>query len=159
MLLKHDRYYINLALQIAEGSKCHRAHYGSLIVAADGRRIVATGFNGKPAHSICDHLCFREGLPPNAIAGPCCLHSERNCLMFSDPVARQGGTMYVSGIPCQECSLAIMQSGLARLVYYDGATSSGHKGNSDNAFWERYGIPIERVAYTHEAWEEIYGGG
>lgn len=158
MIQKVDRYYIHLVFEIAKGSKCKRAQYGSLIVAADGRRIVATGFNGKPAHSICDHLCFREGLPPNAPAGPCCLHSERNCLMFSDPVERQGGTLYVSGIPCQECSLAIMQAGLARLVYFDGPTISGHRGDSDDAFWDRYGVKIERVAFTYEEWERLYGG-
>lgn len=158
MIEKQDRYYINLTFQIAQGSKCHRARFGALIVAADGRRIVGTGFNGKPAHSICDHLCFREGLPVNAAAGPCCLHAERNCLLFSDPVSRQGGTMYVSGNPCEECALAIMQAGLARLVFFDGADATRNKSYSSPAFWDRYGIEIERVAYTHKKWERLYGG-
>ncbi len=157
MILKADRYYMNLAFAIAKGSKCVRAYYGSLIVAADGRRIIATAVNGKPAHSLCDHLCFREGLPPNAAKVNCCIHSEVNCLLFSNSLDRLGGTMYVSGVPCCDCLLVIMNAGLARLVYFAGTTDSGHKGNSDDDFWQRYGVPIERVPYTHAEWETLYG--
>lgn len=150
---------MNLAFQIASGSKCHRAQFGSLIVAADGKRIVATGYNGKVAGSICDHLCFREGLPPNAPKPLCCMHSEINALLFSNPLDRQGGTIYVSGRPCQDCGLAIAQSGIRRLVYWDGETTHGHPGWSGEDYWSKYGIDIERIPYTHAAWEAQYGGG
>lgn len=160
MLLKHDRYYVNLAFEIAKGSKCRRATYGSLIVAADGKRIVATGYNGKPAGCVNDNVCYREGLAPNSgVKANCCLHSEVNALMFSDPLARQGGTMYVSGRPCRDCALVIMQSGIARLVYYDGASPQGHLGDSDDEFWKQYsprGV-ADRVPYTHLEWETLYG--
>lgn len=158
MLKKHDKHYMEIAFLLATASKCKRAQYGSLIVASDGKRIIATGRNGKPAGSICDHLCFREGLAPNAPKDNCCLHSEVNTLLFSDPLDRKGGTLYVSGVPCNDCALVILQAGLARLVFWAGPTPHGHLGSSNDEFWNRYGGVLERVAYTHEKWEREFGG-
>lgn len=72
--------------------------------------------------------------------------------MFSDPLERLGGTMYVSGIPCNDCALLIMQSGVRRLVYLDGPAASGHIGSSTDELWAQYGVPIERCAFTFERW-------
>lgn len=157
MILKQDRHYMELAFKVSEESKCVRAHYGSVIVSSDGR-IVSTGRNGKPRGSINDHICYREGLPPNSPKQNCCLHSEQNAIMFCSPVDRMNGTIYVSGVCCNDCALIIMQSGLRRLVYYDGATSSGHIGSSTNELWEAYGSTIDRVAFSWEEWERLYGG-
>lgn len=157
---RRDRYYMDLVRQIATGSKCIRAHYGTLIVAACGRRIVSTAYNGKPAGSCNDGVCYRLNLPPNAPKENCCLHSEANAIMFSNPADRLGGGMYVSGVPCNDCGLLIMQSGVARLVYFDGAEAlRGHVGSSTDAFWQKYGDPVIRVAYTDERWETLYGEG
>lgn len=156
MIQKHDKYYIDLACQIATGSKCMRANYGTLIVSVDGR-IVSTGYNGKPKGSINDHICYRLNLAPNAPKENCCLHSEMNALMFSSPVERKDGTIYVSGIPCNDCALGIMQSNLKKLVYLDAAEPlTGHRGSSDDSFWEKYGNHIERVRFTYVDWYRLY---
>ncbi|HEY3344846.1 MAG TPA: deaminase [Anaerolineaceae bacterium] len=133
-----DEYYISLAFAVSKGSKCLRAAYGSVVVK-DGR-IVATGYNGKPPHSINDHICYREGLPDNASKPNCCIHSEANAIIHSAPEERQGATLYVSGVPCTDCALLIMASGIRRVVYYDGPAASGHLGNSDLEFWKKYGF-------------------
>lgn len=155
-LQKKDKYYMALAFQVATGSKCVRAKYGTVIVSPRGT-IVSTGYNGKPAGSCNDNVCYREGLPPNAPKENCCLHSEWNAIMFSNPADRDKGTMYVSGIPCNDCALLIMQSGISTLVYFDGATTSGHRGSSDDEFWNKYGSKVTRVPFTFEAWEELFG--
>lgn len=144
--MSKDDHFMNLAFVVANASKCKRAQYGSVLVSADGR-VISTGRNGKPSGSSNDDICYREGLPDNASKPNCCLHSEANCLLFSDPVARQGGTLYVSGIPCTDCALLIAQSGVSRLVYYDGPSESGHKGNFDLDFYHKYGMTFEIVPY------------
>lgn len=154
-LQSQDRHWIKVALTIAEASKCVRAAYGTVILSADGR-VVGTARNGKPRGSLNDHVCYREGLPPNAPKANCCLHSEQNAIMFSDPLERLGGTMYVSGVPCNDCALLIMQSGVHRLVYLDGPAASGHVGSSTDALWKQYGVPIERCAFTFERWEREF---
>ena len=65
--------------------------------------------------------------------------------------------MYVSGIPCPDCALIIMQSGIARLVYLDESTPELKLARSDDTMWDDYGIEIERVAYRDDLWEELYG--
>lgn len=137
-----DEYFMGLAFQVAQASKCLRAKYGSVLVSKDGR-IISTGYNGKPRGSINDGVCYRQNLPDNASKPNCCLHSESNCIMFSDPIEREGGTLYVSGIPCTDCALLIAQSGIARLVYYKGSASSGHKGDFDESFYEKYGMSFQ----------------
>jgi dCMP deaminase len=154
-LQKKDKYYMDLAMQVRCGSKCVRAQYGTVIVSALGH-IVATGYNGKPAGSCNDGICYREGLPPNSPKENCCIHSEANAIMFSDPLQRKGGTLYVSGIPCKDCALLIMQSGVSRLVYFNGAALSGHRGSSDPELWDKYGCEIEIVPFTDEAFAETF---
>lgn len=144
-----DDYFMNIAFSIREASKCLRAKYGSVLVSKDGR-IISTGYNGKPRGSINDHICYREGLPSNASKPNCCLHSEVNCIMFSDPIEREGGTLYVSGVPCTDCALVIMQSGISRVVYFDGETETGHRGNMDEDFLKKYGCKVNFEPYRKE---------
>jgi deoxycytidylate deaminase len=158
-LQKHDRAWMNVAYACSQLSKCRRAKYGSVLIGPNKRQL-SMGYNGKPAESTCDGICFRENLPPNAPKDNCCLHSEDNCI--TDIGTRNippGSTLYVTGVPCNDCALKIMQARIARLVYFDGAGLTGHTGSSNNEYWERYGFDsrIERVPFTFEAWEELYG--
>lgn len=144
---KRDRYYLSLALKVASASKCVRAQYGTVIVARNGH-VLGQGYNGKPKGACNDDVCYREGLPPSAPKNNCCLHSEVNALLFAgSPQDREGATMYVSGVPCRDCALVIMQSGVSRLVYL--LDERGHHYAQDD-FWEQYGFAscIERVAFT-----------
>lgn len=79
MITNKDAYFMNIALKVADGSKCIRAKYGSVIVSKDGR-IISTGYNGKPRGSKNDHICYRNGLPDNSPKPNCCLHSEANAI-------------------------------------------------------------------------------
>lgn len=156
MILRVDKYYMDLAFQVLKGSKCVRAQYGTVIVSVNGT-IVSTGYNGKPAGSCNDKICYREGLPPNAAKENCCIHSEVNAITFVGRDKCIGGTLYVSGIPCNDCALIVMQSGIARLVYFNGAAATGHKGCSNDDYWEKYGSKVDRVSFTFEEWAELYG--
>jgi len=149
-----DAYYIALCNQIAAGSKCLKAQYGAVIVGTDGH-VKGMGYNGKPKGATCDGVCFRM----NAEVGgeecshECCIHAERNAIMFTDPADRQGATMYVNGLPCQNCALAIMQSGIRVLVYLDDTQSKTGKRLATDEFWERYGSQVTRIPYRWEITE------
>jgi deoxycytidylate deaminase len=103
-----------------------------------------------------DAVCYRQ-CPEAERTHECCLHAERNALLHSSPIERRGGTMYVTGVPCKTCALHIMASGLSRLVYLEYSHSDSGRRVSDDAFWEAYGVPVERVAYSDEAWAALYG--
>lgn len=146
MISNRDKHFMLLAFIISEQSKCIRAQYGSVLVSSDGR-IVSTGYNGKPRGSINDDICYRVGLQPNTNVVPdCCLHSEANCLLFASPEEKIGSTLYVSGIPCENCSLMIAQSKISRLVYYTGEQAHGHSGDFNLDFYNKYGMKYELIA-------------
>lgn len=107
--------WMRVALAIAEHSRCHRTKYGTVVLDAQGR-VVATGHNGKPADALNDHICYREDLPPDAPKAKCCLHSEQNALVFGNYHEYQGGTIYVTGMPCEDCALLIAQARITTLV-------------------------------------------
>lgn len=143
-----DTVYMLMAMQHARLSKCIRAQYGAILVSADGF-LVGGGYNGKPAGSINDMVCYRMGLEDNASKPNCCLHAEDNAITLTDRSLYIGGTIYVSGIPCTDCALKIAQSGLVRCVYLvdpDGP----HQGNFDQEFAGKYGMRVEFVPFRIE---------
>lgn len=152
---KKDKMYMDLARAVATASKCRRAKFGSIIVSADDR-VCSSGYNGKPRGSNCDLICFREGLPPNTPGHNCCIHSEANAIMFCSPQDRKGGTIYITGRPCNDCTLAILQSGLSRVVYLVVEDGS-HPGWGGEDVVVKYGVPIEVVPFKDEWWEAEYG--
>lgn len=134
---------MRIACSIAKRSKCCRAQYGALILRADGS-VASMGFNGKPRGSCCDGVCFRDGLPPGAPGPDCCLHAESNAIDLGNYLDRQGGTFYVNGLPCSNCALRVMQSGVAELVCLD----SGQHGYEGLETLTRYGAKLNIVVLT-----------
>lgn len=167
MIRVRDRYFMNIARTVRQGSKCRRAQFGSVLVRPENGRIVATAYNGKPAGACNDGVCYREGLPPNAPKRNCCVHSEKNAIIFSSPEERQGAWMYVTGMPCEDCSLDLMQSGIVRLVYLavEDGSHPGWVGAPIEQLFEEYGFrgggtfqrQIEVVRYTDSEWKRLYG--
>ena len=139
-----DLYFLKLAEVVATASKCKRAQYGSVLVSKDGR-VLSTGYNGHPRGSTNDHICYRLNLPPNTPERPCCIHSEINTILFSNPVDRIGGTIYVSGICCKSCTLTLSNSGISRIIYLNKPSASGHMGDGGLAFIKEYGLNLEVI--------------
>lgn len=106
-------------------STCAKMQYMAIIVNSHGT-VDSTGYNGAPSgFTHCkDGGCPRyinnvpSGTPYDHGEGLCyAIHAEINCLIHSDASLRQGGTMYINGVPCFGCAKTIANSGLARLVY------------------------------------------
>ena len=45
------------------------------------------------------------------------VHAEINALLFADRSAIEGGTLYVTAMPCWDCARAIANSGVSRVVF------------------------------------------
>jgi dCMP deaminase len=112
-----DAYFLAMAHNAATRATCPRKHVGAVIV--DGRRVVATGFNGSP--SGLDH-CEEIGCLETEIGGKLScirtIHAELNALLQAGNAA-YGGTIYSTVLPCFECAKALIQAGIQRVVYAD----------------------------------------
>lgn len=167
MIQLKDKQYIDLALYIAKSfSKCKRAQYATVWIGAHGH-LIGASWNGKPKNVECDGICFREDsfytereIPVPNTKPSCCLHAEDNGASWTDPINRIGGTVYVSGIPCDMCYFRLINSGVKRLVYLAESDISGHICNivipgGETAKYYENGTEI--VIFTNDEWKKLYG--
>lgn len=132
-----DQTWLAVAAAVAQRSRCVRFRTGTVIV--DPRnRIVATGYIGPAAkwwklvddepipseNGLCHEFCDRGAHGPTdetrlSYSDCVSIHSELNALLVCDRADREGGTIYVTSVPCWTCAKAIANSGLKRAVIVD----------------------------------------
>ena len=116
---KWNKYFIDIAKQVATRATCNRKHVGAVIVK--NRRILSTGYNGSLYGD--DH-CDSEGhLIQKDIKGrPHCIrtvHAEVNAIAHA---ARHGcaideADIYITASPCWNCFKIIVNSGIKNVFY------------------------------------------
>ena len=105
---------MKIAFAVSERSTCDRAYVGCVLVL--DKRILTTGFNGSPAgqphcdevgHLLVDGHCVRT------------IHAETNAIIQAalHGVSTRGCTCYVTHFPCINCTKALINAGIIRLVY------------------------------------------
>ncbi len=110
-----DDYFMGVALLSAMRSKDPNTQVGACIVNED-KRIVGVGYNGLPKG--CEDEDFpweREGEFLET-KYPYVCHAELNAILNSIK-SLKNCTLYVALFPCNECSKAIIQSGIKEIVY------------------------------------------
>lgn len=109
-----DSYFLKIAFAVSERSTCDRALVGCVLVLE--KRILTTDFNGSPAglphceevgHLMVDGHCVRT------------IHAETNAIIQAalHGVSTKGSTCYVTHFPCINCTKALINAGITRLVY------------------------------------------
>jgi dCMP deaminase len=123
-----DEVYLNVAKEVARLSKDKNTKVGSVIVDKQGK-VVSTGRNGTVA-GFDDHVIphsreeeslefWENGNRTELISNKYnfMIHSEiNNLLMVEDKSRLIDSTIYVTGLPCPKCALAIAQSKISRVV-------------------------------------------
>jgi len=110
---KLDCRYMEMARIWAKNSYCIRRQVGALLVK--GKMIISDGYNGTPAGF--ENVCEDD----NNKTKPYVLHAEANAItkVAKSNNSSEGATLYVTCMPCIECSKLIIQSGIKRVVYGD----------------------------------------
>jgi len=142
-----DDTWIEIAQVIALRSLCSRARVGVVIVSAENR-IVSTGYNGPPRafkhnERPCAEWCER-GRTNGEIQTCRAAHAEQNAFMAADRSAWQGGTLYVTGHVCTECTKLIANSGLTRVVVQPDNEPRAYRNSDDSYnFLGEMGVCVE----------------
>lgn len=112
-----DEYFMGLAHLSALRSKDPSTQVGAAIVD-ERKKIVGIGYNGLPTGLSDDAFPWdREG-DFQATKYAYVVHAELNAILNATQ-SLLGCTIYVSLFPCNECSKAIIQSGIKEIVYED----------------------------------------
>lgn len=114
--LKWDEYFMGVALLSAQRSKDTSTQVGACIVNEDNK-ILSVGYNGMPIGCNDDDMPWeREGDPLETKYLYVC-HAELNAILNNDSGSLKGTIIYVTLFPCNECTKAIIQSGIKEIVY------------------------------------------
>lgn len=113
-----DEYFMDITKMVATRSTCDRAFVGCVIVN-DDHRIVSTGYNGSVSgNPHCDEIGhkMREGHCIRTI------HAEMNALLYCarEGISVKDCTAYVTHFPCLNCTKALIQAGIKKIIYHEG---------------------------------------
>ena len=112
-----DQYFMGIALLSAERSKDPSTQVGACIVGEDNR-IMSVGYNGMPQGCDDDDMPWgRDGAALDSKYIFVC-HAELNAILnYRGNANLKGAKVYVTLFPCNECAKAIIQSGIAEIIY------------------------------------------
>ena len=112
-----DEYFMGVAILASKRSKDPSTQVGACIVDAT-RRILSTGYNGFPYGCSDDEYPWtRENENICETKYPYVVHAELNAILNAHGTSLKNATIYVDLFPCNECAKAIIQCGIAEVVY------------------------------------------
>jgi dCMP deaminase len=120
----NDEYYMTIAFAVRKKANCRGRRVGAVIVR--GNRIVSTGYNGtaEGMTNCLDGGCVRCSRPEQFQPGQgydlcICVHAEQNAILSAARfgIGIEGGTIYTTLRPCFNCSKAMLQAKIGRVVY------------------------------------------
>ena len=113
-----DEYFMGIAKLAAMRSKDPGTQVGACIVGEDNK-ILSIGYNGFPRGCSDDESPWdREGDPLDT-KYIYVTHSELNAILNFRGGTLEGSRIYVTLFPCNECTKAIIQSGISEIIYDD----------------------------------------
>ena len=113
-----DEYFMGIAELSALRSKDPNTKVGACIVDED-KKVVSIGDNGMPRNCDESELSWNKGEGLDSKYLYVC-HAEFNEILNTrNNAALRGCTLYVTLFPCNECSKAIIQTGIKEVVYAD----------------------------------------
>jgi dCMP deaminase len=125
-------YFRNIAEVVKLKSKDVNTQIGAIIVGKDNE-IVSTGYNSFP-RGINDEVLERQERPEKYYWFS---HAEINSIINAARigVSTKGTTMYLTcGMPCCDCTRAIVNAGITKVYMYNGGT--GAKGK----LWDEHAL-------------------
>lgn len=138
-----DEYFISIALVSAMRSKDPNTQVGACIVDKENK-IVSIGYNGFPNGCSDDDLPWHKegGFLETKYAFSC--HAELNAILNSSRSNLKGCSVYTTLFPCNECTKAIIQSGIDEIVYLSDKYSDTDIVKASKLMIEKSGIKARK---------------
>lgn len=107
-------FFLKKCFEIANKSNYRSTKVGALLVK--NGNVIATGYNSIP-FKLNSNIKERFEPPLKYIFFE---HAERNCIYFCarHGISTNNSTMYVNLCPCTECSRAIIEAGIKKVVFH-----------------------------------------
>lgn len=134
---KLDNYFMGVAKLTAQLSHARRTKVGA--VMTKDNRIISVGYNGTVRGD--DNNCEDELPDGSLVTKNTVVHAEMNALCFcaKTEIESDGATIYLTLSPCANCALAMIQSGIKRVVYLEQ-----YRDLSGVKILEQAGVEVEK---------------
>lgn len=139
-----DEYFMGVALLSGRRSKDPNTQVGACIVNTQNK-IVGAGYNGLPIGCSDEDFPWEKTGDFLATKYPYVCHAELNAILNNIGMNLSGCRIYTALFPCNECSKAIIQSGIREVIYlsdkYDGTDVS----KASKAMLNSAGVTFRKV--------------
>lgn len=140
-----DDYFMGLAHLSALRSKDPSTQVGAVIVD-ENKKIVGIGYNGLPTGLSDDEYPWtREGDFLNSKYAYV-VHAELNAILNATQKLH-GSSLYVSLFPCNECAKAIIQSGIAEVVYENDKYAHTDEVKASKRMLQESGVQLRKLSH------------
>ena len=153
-----DEYFRSIALLSSLRSKDPHTKVGACIVSPE-HKVLSLGYNGRPIGVDDKEIPWagsNEGRSLLDSKYPYVSHAELNAILNSNHVLT-GSTIYVTLFPCNECTKAIIQSGIKKVIFLDDKYHDTDSGFAARKRLDRAKIPYEKyegrvpsISFGHE---------
>lgn len=135
---------MGVALLSAKRSKDPSTQVGACIVN-DKNKIVGAGYNGLPIGCNDDEFPWEKQGDFLNTKYPYICHAELNAILNNIGMDLHGCKIYTALFPCNECSKAIIQSGITEVIYLSDKYAGTDTAKASKKMLETAGVKYRKV--------------
>lgn len=142
-VINWDEYFMGMAKLSALRSKDPNTKVGACIVDPD-HKVVSNGYNGMPRGVDETKISWNRGEGLDSKYLYVC-HAEFNAILNTrNGAALKGCTLYVTLFPCNECTKAIIQTGIKEVIYGDDKYHDTTETTASRKMLELAGVKVRK---------------
>lgn len=135
---------MGVALLSAKRSKDPSTQVGACIVN-DKNKIVGAGYNGLPIGCNDDNFPWEKQGEFLSTKYPFICHAELNAILNNIGMDLHGCKIYTALFPCNECTKAIIQSGINEVIYLSDKYAGTDAAKASKIMLETAGVKYRKV--------------
>ncbi|MDX1937231.1 MAG: dCMP deaminase family protein [Flavihumibacter sp.] len=139
-----DEYFMGVALLSARRSKDPNTQVGACIVN-DKNKIVGAGYNGLPIGCSDDEFPWDKQGDFLNTKYPFVCHAELNAILNNIGMDLKGCKIYTALFPCNECTKAIIQSGISEVIFLSDKYAHSDAALASKRMLETAGVRYRKV--------------
>jgi dCMP deaminase len=145
-----DEYFMGVALLSGQRSKDPNTQVGACIVN-DKNKIVGAGYNGLPLGCHDDDFPWEKTGDFLNTKYPFVCHAELNAILNNIGMDLTGCRIYTALFPCNECSKAIIQSGIKEVIYLSNKYNGSDVSVASKRMLDTAGVAYRQVQANRQS--------
>jgi dCMP deaminase len=142
-----DEYFMGVALLSARRSKDPSTRVGACIVN-EKNKIVGAGYNGMPIGCDDDDFPWEKQGDFLQTKYPFICHAELNAILNNIGMDLKGCKIYTALFPCNECTKAIIQSGIKEVIFLSDKYEGNDIFKASKIMLDKAGVIYRKVKAT-----------